>query len=85
MPNKSPEGGITGNFLKYKDLNHKLLSRCIIDTFGFGYQMDSQLLDQISQIGNGNYNFIPDSSFVGTIFVNSLSNMLSTKSFAAKL
>lgn len=40
--------------------------------------MESSLLDELAIEGNGNYSFIPDSSFVGTIFVNALSNFLCT-------
>jgi Mg-chelatase subunit ChlD len=49
-----------------------------INTFGFGYSLDSNLLDQIAKCGYGTYGYIPDSSMVGTIFVNYLSNVLST-------
>jgi len=51
---------------------------CSISTFGFGYSLDSALLDEIADIGHGKYSFIPDSGLVGTVFVNSLSNLLST-------
>ena len=49
----------------------------IINTFGFGYDLNSKLLDDIAGVGKGTYAFIPDGSFVGTIFVNSMSNLLS--------
>jgi hypothetical protein len=48
-----------------------------IYTFGFGYRLDSVLLHDYAIAGNGAYSFIPDGSFVGTIFVNSLTNLLS--------
>jgi len=51
---------------------------CSVSTFGFGYKLDSVLLDKLATEGNGNYAFIPDSSLTGTIFVNALSNTLST-------
>jgi len=47
-----------------------------ISTYGFGYELDSEQLQQIAIIGSGAYNFIPDSSFVGTVFVNAVSNLL---------
>ena len=40
--------------------------------------MDSSLLDEIAKEGNGNYAFIPDISFVGTIFIHAVSNFLTT-------
>ena len=33
-------------------------------------------MNDIAHEGSGSYGFIPDSGFVGTIFVNSLSNLL---------
>ena len=52
---------------------------CSINTFGFGYDLDSQLLEKISILGNaGSYAFIPDGSFVGTIFVNAITTLLTT-------
>lgn len=51
---------------------------CTINTFGFGYSLDSVLLEEIAFEGNGQYAFIPDGSFVGTIFINAMSNFLST-------
>ena len=50
----------------------------VISTFGFGYCLDSTLLRQIATEGGGMHSFIPDSGFVGTAFVNSLANILST-------
>ena len=49
-----------------------------IYTYGFGNNLDSELLNDLAIMGNGRYNFIPDCSFVGTIFVNSCSNILAT-------
>ena len=41
--------------------------------------MDSKLLEDLAQIGNsGSYAFIPDGSFVGTVFINAISNLLAT-------
>jgi hypothetical protein len=50
----------------------------MINTYGFGYNLNSTLLQEIARIGRGNYGFIPDGTFVGTIFVNSLANLVST-------
>ena len=47
----------------------------IVHTYGFGYSLDSVLLNELAIKGLGSYFFIPDSSFVGTIFVNSVSNL----------
>merc|ERR1712178_506032 len=49
-----------------------------INTFGFGYELDSELLNDISVVGGGAYAFIPDAGFVGTVFVNAMTNLLVT-------
>jgi len=76
MPNVEPPSGHIPMLKKYKD-NNKL--ECTISSFGFGYSMDSPLLNDIAIEGSGMYAFIPDSGFVGTTFVNALSNLLVTK------
>jgi hypothetical protein len=75
-PNVIPPGGHLPALQSYKDKNKQLV--CSVNTFGFGYKLDSVLLNELAIEGNGSYAFIPDSSFVGTIFVNSLSNLLTT-------
>jgi len=47
-----------------------------INTFGFGYGINSDMLLELAQIGNGTYSFIPDAGFVGTVFVNCTANNL---------
>jgi len=49
-----------------------------VSTFGFGYNIDSELLSQIAAFGDATYSFIPDAGFVGTVFINTLSNLLVT-------
>jgi hypothetical protein len=73
---------------------------CVVNTFGFGYSLDSELLNELAVEGkyetvflyslsililSGMYSFIPDSSMVGTIFVNSLSNLMTTMEMNAVL
>merc|ERR1719409_2130570 len=50
----------------------------VVNTFGFGYNLDSVLLRELAEEGDGSYAFIPDSGFVGTCFVHALSNLLVT-------
>jgi len=50
----------------------------VVNTFGFGYNLDSVLLRELAEEGDGSYAFIPDSGFVGTTFVHALSNLLVT-------
>eukprot|EP00928_Gymnodinium_smaydae_P054139 TRINITY_DN37963_c0_g1_i1.p1 TRINITY_DN37963_c0_g1~~TRINITY_DN37963_c0_g1_i1.p1 ORF type:complete len:544 (-),score=140.79 TRINITY_DN37963_c0_g1_i1:181-1812(-) len=49
-----------------------------INTFGFGYNLDSKLLVSLSTEGSGAYSFIPDAGFVGTAFVNMMAQLLVT-------
>ncbi|KAL9645704.1 hypothetical protein ABK040_003436 [Willaertia magna] len=74
-PNQNPPRGIIPTLRSHIDTNPL---NCTIHTFGFGYNLDSALLNEISQIGSGSYAYIPDCSMVGTIFVNLLSNVLAT-------
>ena len=75
LPNIRPGTGELGSLDKYIETNvNKGSLPGVINTYGFGYSLDCKLLNDIAIKGNGNYFFIPDSSFVGTIFVNSISN-----------
>jgi len=56
-----------------------------VNTFGFGYHLDSGLLLDIAKEANGTFGFIPDGLIVGTNFVNSLANVMSTYSQGAIL
>lgn len=83
QPNIEPPRGHIPMLKKYKDENPDLIFT--IDTYGFGYNLDSDLLNQISINGNGSYAFIPDSGFVGTVFEHSISNFLSNISTSSIL
>jgi Mg-chelatase subunit ChlD len=74
-PNIEPPRGHMPMMLRYKN-SHGGQYPGVIHTFGFGYTLDSQLLLNIAREGGGEYAFIPDSGFVGTVFVNALSNQL---------
>lgn len=56
-----------------------------VSTFGFGYEIDSKLLVELASACGGTYSFIPDAGFVGTIFVNCISNLLATCCADARL
>jgi len=75
-PNVVPPRGHQAMLCRYKDSNPDM--NCSISTFGFGYSLDSELLNELAIIGNGQYSFIPDAGFVGTTFVHAASNILST-------
>ena len=58
---------------------------CRIFTFGFGYELDSEMLSELANAGNGSYNFIPTAAMVGTVFVNAISNIRTTIATNAKI
>jgi len=49
-----------------------------ISTFSYGSEVNSKLLIDIANIGNGIYGYCYDGSMVGTTFINYMSNLLST-------
>lgn len=76
QPNIAPPRGHVPMLQRYKTQHPSLLYT--INTFGFGYQLDSSLLSELCYEGHGMYAFIPDAGFVGTAFANSMSNLLVT-------
>lgn len=76
MPNIDPPRGHRATLARY--LQEVQDPKFEISTFGFGYRLASSLLRDIASLGRGSYAFIPDSSFVGTCFVNSAANVLAT-------
>jgi len=54
-----------------------------ISTFGFGYSLDSELLEAIANIGHGIYGYCPDCTIVGTTFINYVSSLLTILSKAS--
>ncbi|KAJ3294903.1 hypothetical protein HK104_003181, partial [Borealophlyctis nickersoniae] len=82
LPNVSPPRGHMAMLQQYKD-KHGLPG--IINTFGFGYSLDSELLNDLAVQGNGSYAFIPESSFVGTVFVHATANLMTIMGKNAKL
>jgi len=71
-PTKIPAEGHSQALANYRKSNP---FTCSISTFGFGYVLDSPLLNEL---GSGKYSFIPDAGLVGTVFIHALSNILST-------
>ena len=56
-----------------------------IHTFGFGFQIRSELMQSIAEVGKGSYAFIPDAGSIGTAFVHSVANLYSTMGTSAVL
>ena len=83
-PNIEPPRGYIPTLKSYCD-NHGGKYPGIINTFGFGYSLNSKLLESISNECNGTYAFIPDSGFVGTVFENALANTLTLRGTNSEL
>ncbi|KAJ3205028.1 hypothetical protein HDU83_004201 [Entophlyctis luteolus] len=78
QPNIRPS---KGEIAALKDFQHEKCNGklpCTINTFGFGYSLDSDLLNSLAVLGRGSYNFIPDAQFVGTVFVDATCNILAS-------
>jgi len=75
QPTVQPPRGEEAMLRRYFETNG-----CVgtISTFGFGYSLDSKLLESLSSVGSGTYSFIPDGSLLGTVFVNACATTLAT-------
>ena len=71
LPNVNPPRGIVETFKPLK-------KNYTMSTFGFGYNLDSNLLEAIAIEGGGSFGFIPDYSMVATVFINWAATALST-------
>ena len=76
VPNISPPRGHVAELQSYRELHPELFRSFQLHCFGFGYQLDSEMLLDLATEGNGSYAFIPDAIIVGTVFVNSVANLL---------
>ena len=76
IPNVEPPRGHENTLRKYfRDHNFE----CMVMCYGFGYQLNSELLLNISSISNSDgFSFIPDASLLGNIFIHGISNLLTT-------
>lgn len=83
VPNVEPPRGheyMIQKYFKQYDFH------CMINCYGFGYSLKSDLLDNISTITGGDgYSFIPDASLLGNVFIHGISNFLSTAIVNPKL
>jgi hypothetical protein len=80
FPNVNPPRGIMPTL----NSSLKMTNPWTFHTFGFGYNLDSELLAQIASWGKGIFGFIPDCTMVGTVFINILANTLATAVPAGK-
>jgi hypothetical protein len=74
-PNQNPPMGIIPTL---RDALVGIKQTFTISTFGFGYSIDSDLMENIARLGHGIYGYCPDCTMVGTIFINFLAAALTT-------
>ena len=78
-PNENPPKGIIPTFKEaIYSLKNTANVNFTISTFAYGYNVDSKLMEEIAQIGNGIYGYCPDYTMVGTIFTSFMANILAT-------
>lgn len=75
-PNLNPPRGIIPTLKKYIEIEN--LDTPNFHVFGYGYELDTKLLEEIARKGAGTFAYIPDCSMVGTVFINFMANCLST-------
>lgn len=78
MPNINPPRGHIPMLKMYLESYPPEKTQFTINTFGFGYSLDSPLLHEIAKVGGGCFGFIPDSGMVGTVFVHAVANTYAT-------
>ena len=83
VPNVEPPRGHETTLERYFTSEN---FRCPITTYGFGYNLDSNLLANISNLSGGDgFSFIPDASILGSVFINGISSILTTATNYPKL
>jgi hypothetical protein len=80
ISNMNPGRGVLETFQLYGKPSLYNLS-----TFGFGYNIDSELLRGIASYSGGSYAFCPDFSMVGTVFINWVATILSSAAMPKKI
>jgi len=75
-PNIVPPKGHMRMLRDYIDKRQNL--DVVLHTFGFGYQLDADLLYEMAKETQGSYAFVPDIGMVGTAFVHRMANELVT-------
>ena len=76
LPSSEPNRGYGPEIQKYfKEKDFK----CMINCYGFGYSLKSEILSDISNVSGGDgFSYVPDSSLLGNIFIHGVSNFFTT-------
>uniref|UniRef100_A0A6B2KZ96 VWFA domain-containing protein n=1 Tax=Arcella intermedia TaxID=1963864 RepID=A0A6B2KZ96_9EUKA len=75
QPNQAPSEGEVRALQQYLEKHPEF--KCQVNTFGFGYNLNSRLLHDLAFTGSGTFSFIPDAKILGTCFVNAVANICS--------
>ena len=73
--NIDPASGLMPTLKRFRDQSNLTP---VMNVFGFGPDLDTDLLFKTSTLFGGRFDFISDFSMVGTVFVNALTNILMT-------
>ena len=76
LPSTEPNRGYGAEILKYFKTNN---FKCMINCYGFGYSLKSDILNEISNVSGGDgFSYIPDTSLLGNVFIHGVSNFFTT-------
>lgn len=75
MPNCDPPA--IDVLASYKNTHADFMGNTVVNTYAFGMGPDiaSNQMHTIASMGNGMYSYIPDISFLGTVFIHTMANM----------
>ena len=80
--NQNPPRGVIPTLTDYF---HNKNINITLNTYGFGNNINSTLLYDISQLKNGIFGFIPDATMIGTVFINSIAYIMDNKQVSLNL
>jgi hypothetical protein len=76
LPSTEPNRGYGPEIQKYFKTND---FKCMINCYGFGYSLKSEILNDISNVSGGDgFSYIPDSSLLGNMFIHGITNFFTT-------
>ncbi len=76
LPSSEPNRGYGSEIERYFKTND---FKCMINCYGFGYSLKSDILNDISNVSGGDgFSYIPDSSLLGNMFIHGITNFFTT-------
>lgn len=80
-----PRGILESLKKKVENMKKETINMPTIYTFGFGNSLDTELLVNIADLGNGSFSYIPDAGFVGTVLIHNIANICTSCGTNSKL